>query len=208
MSQRPTGDEAYARRQAMSQAPTGDDAFAQRQAMSRPPPEVPRPTQAPTSGGVPSWNQASGDEAYARRAALSQSQQATPSPLMPKFAPPTMTMPPFPPPQAPPQSMPPFAPSQQTPSLPPFPPSQTSPAPPPSATEPSGIPGFGARPPTIATPTASDADSTLPTPAPPSAEDFARMLEERKKAAASIAERLKNLGPPPSAYPSIPEPEE
>jgi splicing factor 45 len=215
MSQVPTGDDAYARRQAMSHAPTGDDAYAQRQAMSRPPPDVHRPTQptqAPPIAG-PSWNQASGDEAYARRAALSQSQSqhATPSPLMPKFAPPAMMMmPPFPPPQATPQSMPPFAPSQQPPVLPPFPPSQSTSAQlPPSTIESSGIPGFGARPPPpMAAPTAADAEPALPTPAPPSAEDFARMLEERKKAAASIAERLKNLGPPPSAHPPIPEPEE
>jgi splicing factor 45 len=209
MSKVPTGDDAYARRQAMSKVPTGDDAYAQRQAMSRPPLEAQRPIQPPPPSTT--WNQASGDEAYARRAALSQSQSqyATPSPLMPKFQPPAMMMPPFPPPQATPQNMPPFAPSQTPPSLPPFPPSQSHPGPPSSAGDSSGIPGFGARPPSqIVTPTAADAEPAIPTPAPPSAEDFARMLEERKKAAASIAERLKNLGPPPSANPPIPEPEE
>ena len=207
MSQAPTGDDAYARRQAMSQAPTRDEAYTQRQAMSRAPPEINRPIQPPPPTTGPSWNQASGDEAYARRAALSQSQQATPSPLMPKFQPPAMMMPPFPPPQAAPQNMPPFAPSQQPPVLPPFPPSQSNPAPSPSATQTSGIPGFGVRPPPT-TITVPDAEPALPAPAPPSAEEFARMLEERKKAAASIAERLRNLGPPPSAHPPIPEPEE
>jgi splicing factor 45 len=211
MSQAPTGEDAYARRQALSQASTGNDAYAQRQGASRPPLESNRPTQPPQLPPIAgtSWNQASGDEAYARRAALSQSQSqhATPSPLMPKFQPPAMMMPPFPPPQAAPQTMPPFAPSQQPPSLPPFPPSRSNPGPPPSAGESSGIPGFGVRssPTTTLVP---DAELAVPTPAPPSAEDFARMLEERKKAAASIAERLKNLGPPPSAHPPIPEPEE
>jgi splicing factor 45 len=208
MSQVPTGDDAYARRQAMSKAPTGDDAYAQRQAMSRPPPDLHRHIQPPPPTTGPSWNQASGDEAYARRAALPQSQHATPSPLMPKFQPPAMMMPPFPPQQAAPQNMPPFAPSQQPPSLPPFPPSQSTSAQlPPSTIESSGIPGFGVRPPSTTT-TVPDAEPAVPTPAPPSAEDFARMGEERKKAAASIAERLKNLGPPPSVHPPIPEPEE
>jgi len=209
MSKVPTGDDAYARRQAMSQVPTSDHAYAQRQAMSRPPPDLHRPTQQPPpSPSVgPGWNQASGDEAYARRAGLSQSQWATPSPLMPKFQPPAMMMPPFPPPQAAAQNMPPFAPSQQSPSLPPFPPSQSTSAQLPSTIESSGIPGFGVRPPSTTT-TVPDAEPVVPAHAPPSAEDFARMLEERKKAAASIAERLKNLGPHPSAHPPIPDPEE
>ncbi|KAK8864315.1 hypothetical protein IAR55_001562 [Kwoniella newhampshirensis] len=181
-----TGDDPYAKRAAMVQAPTGDDAFARRAALSASAP--------PANSGDDAYARRvalSGDDAYARRLALSQG-QGTPSfapptstpgldvappsfaPLPPSFAPPPLSFAPLPPPA--------FTPP------PPSALSSAPPPPPPQSTDVSGIPGFGAV--TPYTPEPSTSVSAAPDPAE---DDFAKLLEERKKAAEAIAAKFKLL---------------
>ncbi|WWD17386.1 hypothetical protein CI109_101827 [Kwoniella shandongensis] len=185
-------DDPYARRAAMTQVSTGDDdAFARRAALSA-------PIQPPSanSGDEAYARRAalSGDEAYARRLALSQGQGA------PSFAPPTASIPGFgapPPPSFAPPPPPNFASAPRPPpNFAPPPPSALSGAPPPPPPQlqhlsVADIPGFG-----LSTPAPTSGSSTVvpaQAPAAPGSEDFAKMLEERKKAAEAIAAKFKLL---------------
>ncbi|WVR07130.1 hypothetical protein IAU60_004171 [Kwoniella sp. DSM 27419] len=189
-----SGDDAYNHRAGLSQAPaSGDDAYARRLAMSQqaraPPVDDAYPSRGHMLGQAPP---ASGDDAYARRVALSQAQ---PPPT--GFIPPSINDRPPPPP--PPPSMPPFPPpppglSVRQPSPPPTVGHPSAPAAPVTA-PPHDIPGFGS----FSSDRAVAAPISEALAADREKEDFAKMLEERKKAAEAIAAKFKALAGGPAA---------
>jgi hypothetical protein len=196
-----SGDEAYARRAALAQS----HSLTLIQTQATPPPSTPpfTPSHAapPPPSNMPPFAPSHGVPPPPR----STMPPFTPSQAVP---PPRPTMPPFTPTNsAPPPNMPPFAPNSRVPMSSPAGPSLIpTPAGPSDSGSRTGIPGFGRSAPV---PGPVGAEAPVPVePAPPSSEDFARMLEERRKAAASIAERLKNLGPAPPTHAPIPELEE
>ncbi|WVF71550.1 hypothetical protein IAT40_006358 [Kwoniella sp. CBS 6097] len=181
-----SGDDAYARRAALSQpqfqpfsqlqtmSASGDDAYARRVAMS----------QQPASGDdayairAAMAQPASGDDAYARRIAMSQTQPQAQGSSSGDDAyarrvamsqgqgqAPSFTPPSFVPTNAPPPPPPSFAPASQA--------------------GPSVVPGLTSVPPAAGVGPASGGEGGN--------EDFAKMLEERKKAAEAIAAKFKAL---------------
>ena len=158
-AQASSGEDAYARRQALSMAQSGDDAYARRLALSQGQSQAatPAPVNAPIQS-VPGPPPSTAPQSAAGAAPPSPFPPTSMPPFPPAAPTPPAALPPFPP-QAPPTTLPPFAP-QAPPVLPPFAPAQAPPFPPfASAGPPLTLPPFA--------PSTGTGSATLP-PFPPS----------------------------------------